>query len=76
MHIIELPKQVDATFILHKYYQESKYHVNLLRSQWQLLQAKTPTQQQVRESYDLSSERIRHRDYRTDIGKPRKVICL
>jgi hypothetical protein len=43
---------------------------------WELFRAKTPTLQQVRDSYDPTQERIRSRDYLLDIGKPRKVICL
>lgn len=43
---------------------------------WECFRAKTPTLQQVRDSYDPTQERIRSRDYRLDIGKPRKVIGL
>jgi len=43
---------------------------------WQSLKAQTPTHAQVQRTYGLKQERIRHADYRTDIGKPRRVICL
>lgn len=41
-----------------------------------VLQAITPTLQEVQRIYQLKRERIRAADYRTDIGKPRRVICL
>ncbi|MBV8884801.1 MAG: IS481 family transposase, partial [Chroococcidiopsidaceae cyanobacterium CP_BM_RX_35] len=72
----DLSKQLQAW---QDYYNHQRKHGSLNQTpwlKWQLLQVKTPTQESVRASYDLSSERIRHRDYRTDIGKPRKVICL
>lgn len=61
------------------YYNHQRKHGSLNQTpwhKWEKLMEKTPTFEQVRASYELTQERIRHRDYRIDMGKPRKVICL
>jgi len=61
------------------YFNHQRKHGSLNQTPWQKweqLMEKTPTFEQVRATYELTKERIRHRDYRMDIGKPRKVICL
>jgi len=45
-------------------------------SAWQKLQDRLfwiPTQEQVSSIYQASTERIRHTDYRRDIGKPKWI---
>ena len=54
-------------------------HGSIHQTPWQKgegLRAKTPTPQQLRDADDPTQARIRSRDYRLDIGKPRKVIGL
>lgn len=61
------------------YYNRQRKHGSINQTPWQKweqLMEKTPTFEQVRASYELAKERIRHRDYRMDIGKPKKVIGL
>ena len=61
------------------YYNRHRKHCSIHQTpwhKWQALQAITPTLQQVQRIYALKQERIRVADYCTDIGKPRRVICL
>jgi transposase InsO family protein len=61
------------------YYNRERRHSSLGQSPWQKLQDKLsliPTQAQVSAIYQASTERLRHADYRRDIGKPKFIWSL
>jgi Integrase core domain len=59
------------------YYNHERRHSSIRKTPWQKWQEvahKVPSQAEVEEIYKQKQERIRHADYRSDIGKPRKKI--
>jgi transposase InsO family protein len=61
------------------YYNHERRHSSIRKTPWQKWQEvahKVPSQAEVEEIYKQKQERIRHTDYRRDIGKPRKTIRL
>lgn len=72
----DLPVQLQQW---QEYYNHHRRHSSLNQApwqKWQQLAATTPGWSQVRAAYEPTKERIRHADYRFDIGKPKKVWCL
>ena len=72
----DLPVQLQQW---QEYYNHHRRHSSLNQApwqKWQQLAATTPGWSQVRAAYEPTKERIRHADYRFDIGKPRKVWSL
>jgi transposase len=71
-----LPEQLQQW---QTYYNRERRHSSIGTSPWQKFQDKLsliPTQAQVSSIYQASTERLRHADYRRDIGKPKWIWSL
>jgi transposase InsO family protein len=72
----DLPQQLQRW---QDYYNRDRRHSSIGKSPWQKWQALLsliPTDEQVKTIYQQSTERIRHADYRRDIGKPKWIWSL
>lgn len=72
----DLPEQLQQW---QTYYNRERRHSSIGTSPWQKFQDKLsliPSQEQVSNIYQASTERLRFADYRRDIGKPKWIWSL